>query len=549
MIDKEEIFDNISSYTADQIVGFIKQGIVTVLELEDSENTSGQYSLEMRNKVNAILSSNEPNDWQRALDADTVDAYQYYLDTYPDGEHREEARSRKKEVAGHVSIPKQEPEIDDEWEALDKNSIAALDLFITNHPGHPMLFEAERLKVKLENEWGVLDFMDVDIAAMVKKIKNIQADKKVLNQDDAIYKMIVDGLNHLHGWAISREDLVQELDKDKNLLNATVVHKLYDEGYLSMNDFRNIGIDREFVQYMLEDIPPQRFGQPAPLTQVSRTSTEIYFWGIPSSGKSCALGGILSVANNGKIVSFMDKDSQCQGYGYMSRLMLHFKSDGSVGTLPEGTATTATYEMGFNLTDHNGMVHPITCVDLAGELIRCMFKFDSGEALSEDELTTLDTLTNILVENRTGNQKMHFFVIEYGADDRLYEGLPQRTYLEAAVQYINNFEIFRRDTDAIFILVSKIDKAPAHLSPGEAAVQYLNDNYSGFINSLKAICRRNEINGGNLEVMPFSLGIVCFQNYCRFKEAAAEEVVRKILERSKGFKEDKLNKLKDRLKR
>jgi hypothetical protein len=144
---------------------------------------------------------------------------------------------------------------------------------------------------------------------------------------------------------------------------------------------------------------------------------------------------------------------------------------------------------------------------------------------------------------------MHFFVIEYGAEDRLYEGLPQRTYLEAAVQYINNYEIFRKDTDAIFILVTKIDKAPAHLSPGEAAVQYLTDNYSGFINSLKAICRRNEINGGNLEVLPFSLGVVCFQNYCRFQGAAAEQVVLKILERSKGFKEDKFSKLKDRLKR
>ena len=38
MPTKDEIFDNISSYTADQIVGFIKQGIVSSLELEDSEN-------------------------------------------------------------------------------------------------------------------------------------------------------------------------------------------------------------------------------------------------------------------------------------------------------------------------------------------------------------------------------------------------------------------------------------------------------------------------------------------------------------------------------
>ena len=39
MPSKEELFDNISRYTAEQIVGFIKQGVVSVLELEDPENT------------------------------------------------------------------------------------------------------------------------------------------------------------------------------------------------------------------------------------------------------------------------------------------------------------------------------------------------------------------------------------------------------------------------------------------------------------------------------------------------------------------------------
>ena len=243
----------------------------------------------------------------------------------------------------------------------------------------------------------------------------------------------------------------------------------------------------------------------------------------------------------------MRKDNHCQGFGYMSRLMLQFKNDGSVGTLPEGTSTTATYEMGFDLTDNDGMVHPITCIDLAGEMIRCMFKLDSGEDLSEDELKTLDTLTKILKDNRTGNQKMHFFVIEYGADDRLYEGLPQRTYLESAVEYINNSEIFKNDTDAIFILVSKVDRAPSNIPRTEAVLQYLEKNYKGFINGLKDICRQNEINGGKIEIIPFSLGVVCFQNYCRFNEAAAEEVVRKIIERSARYKVDKLSKIKEKL--
>lgn len=578
MIDKEYIYDHIGGIAAEDLVQYIKQGIVTEAELEDPNNTAGEYSSAKRDKVKVMLVNQEPADWKQACETDTVEAYQRYLDAYPDGQYREEARSRKRaledqepndwrqaceantaasyqkylttypygrysqEARTRIANLMREP---DPWALVDKNNVEALRNFISSYPNNPHIFEAQSLINR------IVPPDSIDLQAMIRKIKNIQADKRVLNQNDAIFDLIEDSFKKNivdPSRGVSKSEWVSAIEQDKNLLNASVIHRMYNYGFLNQQDFYNIGVDREFVQYMLEDIPPQRFAPPEPLTEISRRSTEIYFWGIPSSGKSCALGGILSVANNGKVVPHMEKDNLCQGYGYMSRLMLHFKGDGSVNALPEGTATTSTYEMGFDLTDHKGLIHPITCVDLAGELIRCMFKSDSGESMSDDELNTLDTLTNILVDNRTGNQKMHFFVVEYGADDRLYEGLPQRTYLEAAVEYIKHRDIFQKDTDAIFILVSKVDKAPGGMSRSEAAVQYLNDNYLGFVNGLKALCRRYEINGGDLEVLPFSLGEVCFQNYCRFQGAAAEQVVRKIVERSWGIKENKLSKFKSILK-
>lgn len=550
MPSKEEIFDNITLYTAEQIVGFIKRGIVSVPELEDPDNTGGEYSSDMRDKVNELLSDHEPRDWQAALDTNTVASYQYYLDTYPDGKHRDEARSRKRELqnaAARHDTPKPPTKPTDDWPSVDKESLPALQAYVATHPDSPHLREAKRLINKIKNKEDIDDLTGLDMEALIKTVQNIQADKKVLNQDEVVYQKIVSSIERKNG-GITIDELIQAISDDKNLLRAGVVHKLYDEGYLTKEDFAAMGVDRAFIQHMLEDVKPQRFDLPDPLTHISKPSTEIYFWGIPSSGKSCALGGILSVASNGTVASHLEKDNHCQGYGYMSRLMLQFKNDGSVGTLPEGTETTATYEMGFNLIDKEGLIHPITCIDLAGEMIRCMFKFDSGADMPEDELKTLDTLTQILVDNRTNNRKMHFFVIEYGADDRYYEGLPQKTYLDAAVQYIRNFEIFKRDTDAIFILVSKVDKAPKGVGRNAAVAEYLNKNYRGFINGLKAICKENEINGGDIEVIPFSLGTVCFQNYCQFKDDAAELVVKKIIERSVGYKQDKFNKLLGKLK-
>ena len=60
---KEEIFDNIADYSAEQVVEYIKQGIVTQEELENPDNTYGEYSAEVRLKVRELLQNAEPKDW------------------------------------------------------------------------------------------------------------------------------------------------------------------------------------------------------------------------------------------------------------------------------------------------------------------------------------------------------------------------------------------------------------------------------------------------------------------------------------------------------
>lgn len=179
-----------------------------------------------------------------------------------------------------------------------------------------------------------------------------------------------------------------------------------------------------------------------------------------------------------------------------------------------------------------------------------MYKQDAGEPLTDEQQNVLKTLTNILIDNRTDNRKIHFFVIEYGAEDREYEGLPQNIYLEAAVAYIQRTGIFKKDTDGLYLLITKVDKAKAvGKELQEKLRNYISENYQGFYNGLKKICKDNEINGGNVEIQPFTLGTVCFQNYCKFKEDTAATVVRTLIKRSYGYKTGKIKNLFDRLKK
>lgn len=531
MPSKQAILDNVDQYSVNELVDYIKAGVVTFDEL--CKETDGYFSASARREVQHRLEGSEDEDWLAAVKLNTEDGYMQFLSSHPNTSHREEARHAMQAAAERANRAEQISA----WDNVDKTNIDSLNEFIQSYPDDPNAKEARSLVNKLERE----QFLGFDINALVKRVNDIQTDRRVLDKDTKIYDLIKDFVDRKK---ISVDELMQVIASDNNFLRASVIEKLIENGYVGYKDLVSIGIDRLFIEHLAKGVPRQSFEVPERLEQINKVCTEVYFWGIPSSGKSCALGAILSVANNGKIARSMSKDNDCQGYGYMTRLAQLFKCDNSVGSLPEGTSIYSTYEMGFDLEDEDGQTHPITCIDLAGELVRCMYKSDAHESLSDDEIEALDTLTRILIDNRTQNRKIHFFVLEYGGENREYEGLRQADYLQASLQYINRTGIFKSDTDAIYIMFTKVDKAKVR---GPELVKVLTDyteeNYLGFFQGLQKICRDNEINGGVVERIPFTLGKVCFQDYCLFDEAAASNVVRKLLTRSKGFRNGKLQRI------
>lgn len=537
MPSKIAIIENVDMYSAEELVGYIKGGIISFNEL--CMETEGYFPANIRKEVERLLKGSEDEDYRKAVNSKSVSELENYLASYPDGKYRDEAR--------RLIISYQQVEINASanrvWDNVDKDSIESLREFCENYPDNPHCKEARKIINDLRRE----EYLGFDVTALNRRIKDIQADKQVINKDDDIYKTIV---SYLDRKKISHQDLIDMLKDDPNILRASVINLLLENSYLDYEDFSSIGIHPAFISHLVNKEKTQEFRIPKRIEKINKISTEVYFWGIPSSGKSCALGAILSVAGNGRVARSMKQDNDCQGYGYMTRLAALFKSDGSVCTLPEGTSIYSTYEMGFDLEDEAGAIHPITCIDLAGELVRCMFKSDANEPLSDDEVESLDTLTQILIDNRSRNRKVHFFVIEYGAEDRKYEGLTQNVYLGGALRYIERTGIFKDDTDAIYLMITKVDKAKAGQGQlRNVLTEYIDKNYGGFYNGLKRICKEAEINNGEVQRVPFSLGSVCFQDYCLFDEKPASSVVRLLLTRSKGFKNGKLQKVKNSLKK
>lgn len=526
MVSKQNILDNVAEYSAEQLVEYIQQGIVNFDELV--KDTDGEFDAVKRKKVKELLDHADELAWERVQNEHTIETAQWYLDTFPNGAYRSQARSIKAEIEKQKEDEYIQTTTDDAWILVDKNSSESLREFVKNFPNSNHVEEAN----KLINQLLYDEIMGVNADTFVSQIHNFQTDKNLtIEQKD---NNIIDAIeDYIKGNKITKNDFLVKLSDDHNLLSSGVVKRLINQGIILTSDLLNLGIEKAFIQRMFKGDSAITFRTPEKLDRIHKQSTEIYFWGIPSSGKSCALGAILSVAASGRIAKSMDPDTSSQGYGYMTKLIDLFQN-GEIGTLLEGTPVDSFYEMGFDLVDKENRIHPITCIDMAGELMRCMYKENAGDPMSDSDIEMLDTMTKVLIDNRSTNRKMHVFVIEYGAEDRKYEGLPQKVYLEGAVSYIKDTGIFKKDTDAIYIMITKADKAKNN-SPSFFN-QYINDKYLGFFNGLEQICKDNEINNGHVEKLAFSLGDVCFQNFCKFDARPAENVVNLILQRSASFR-------------
>ncbi len=523
-MDKYTILDNIQQYDAPKLVEYIRQGVVTYEEMCCEQD----FSVKIRKEVKDLLDGNERQMWEQAKNSNSSDLIKNFIDTFPNSIHRTEAAT----LLNNALYADQHAAEVAAWNNVDKNSIDSLQVFVCNYPDSSYTPEARSLIDELQKE----GYLGYDAEMLLEEIAAISTDYSVVNKEDKIYNRIC---YYLEKRYIQKEELVGMLREDHNLLQPGVVKLLLDKGQLSYGDIDAMGIHKDFVKVLLKGLERQKFMMATPIDRINKVSTEIYFWGIPSSGKSCALGAILSVASNGKVAETMIKDNDCQGYGYMNSLMELFTANGNVAMLPAGTATCNTYEMGFDLVDKEGLIHPITCIDLAGELMRCMCLNDEGSLSDQDEMAALDTLTSIVHDNRTGNRKIHFFVLEYGAENKTYKGRGQQSLLSAALRYIERTQVFNKDTDAIYLMISKADKVKGNQR--EVLARFIHDTYCGFYKGLKQICKQNEINNGEVPIVPFSLGEVCFQDYCRFNDKAASNVVDLLLKKTKGYKTGKFN--------
>ncbi len=336
----------------------------------------------------------------------------------------------------------------------------------------------------------------------------------------------------------SRYEILDKINRNSNQFDPDQIKSYIQNGIIDKKDLLECRIPQNVIDTVFNMKYPKLMLGETP-TAIPDGFTEVYFWGIPGSGKTCALAALLSTAGK---AGFLET-AIGPGYDYMTRLKNIFLND--VAVLPGPTPFEKTQYLPFALKKPNEKYsRSVSLIELSGEIFKCFYFENARIELRVDKYRqTLNSLNSFL---NGRNRKIHFFFIDYETKNKVdVDGYTQSDYLSAAATYFNKPEsdIFSKSTDAIYIVLTKSDLIPcSEAERMQKAKEYLNgENFSSFINILKTKCKKYSINGGILTVEPFTLGKIYFNQLCEFNDAPSQNLMSILFDRVKQDKKSLLD--------
>jgi ribosome biogenesis GTPase A len=237
--------------------------------------------------------------------------------------------------------------------------------------------------------------------------------------------------------------------------------------------------------YTIEQLPPMEEGR-----------TDVYFVGLPGSGKSTMIAGLLNVAHKTGVL--LPDPYHAAGVNFQTDLI----QDLNRGVLPERTDVGSYNYIAASFNDTNDKRHPLNIVDVPGELYEKIQ--DNAE------------VDKFLRYINNKNKKVLIFVI----DSLAHENNESISKFDQSVVFPNILQIFNssgvlEQTDAIYLVVNKFDTIKEskysfdNRPNGDIALEFLNDEFLSLKNNCIA-ARKDTKNSIKIKVIPFSIGSLSY---------------------------------------
>jgi hypothetical protein len=460
-MNKDYILSHIEDFSAEQLFGYISEGIVTLDELRNT----GNLDASRRKAIGALQTARDQADdfvWNNARY--TEQGCRDYLTVYPAGRHGAEARQKIDEFKD-----------DKVWENARLTKLGC-ETYLKQYPAGRHVEEA-LLQIKI--------FIDT-------------------------------------------EDILRKINRNPNSFTPGMLRNYLDNGTINRNDLVNAGVPDEIID-RLDNINSPMLTLGNTPNSIPDGYTEVYFWGIPGSGKTCALAAVLSTAER---MGYLEI-AQGPGYNYMVRLKNIFSN--RISYLPAASPVDTTQYLPFALKKpEERFPRSVSLIELSGEIFQCfLYKNDNKSLPSQQHEDTFNSLIRFL---NGGNRKIHFFFVDYDRENNVdADGYTQADYLNAAATFFNDKKnnLFSKTTDAIYIVLTKSDLMNCNKKERVNQVsEYLqNNNFAAFVNSLRTKCRENSINAKRILGTPFALGKVYFQQMCVFEDETSRNIIDILMRR------------------
>lgn len=570
-LQRKKLIEGINSISINSIIKYIQIGDIT---LDDVPHISAERKQYIIDQLNSMPNPVEQQEWQ-AIEmmliqpsTELVQKLSSYIARWdagrPAGNHVELAKQKLPEIESQIKLEAERAE-QAEWDAVDPFSTTDLWGYLSKYPNTIHKSEIDDNLWNLVNQESVQDIQNY--ITMLPQGIHVREAQLILN---AIVEWnnvkltndifcVNDYIRNNPNTPFKNQAQVQlmglkqqEIGMMRTNPNSYEVNRflrLINDGIFSDHELINAKVMTETVLETLRnhdinaDLPDIRQAIENSRAECKDGYTDVFFFGVPSTGKTCVLMG-MSRSNSLHI-------NLASGGGDYAAALQQYTDVGVTVPRTPGTFVTTLEATISSVSDQGGAVHKINLVEMSGE----EFAFDIAN--NPDRIFTFEQMgsgaTQLL---KNDNRKVFFLIIDPTANvvrinreivvqdgfdedtgepithtDLQYCVVNQRTLIQKMVDLFTdpgNAEIMKK-VDSIHIIMTKSDTLGNPVEREEKALNIFQQKFSGdILKPLIDLCEEYNINSRtnfHPNLYTFSLGTFYVGGLYEYEQTDSDRLV------------------------
>lgn len=570
-LQRKKLIEGINSISINSIIKYIQIGDIT---LDDVPHISAERKQYIIDQLNSMPNPVEQQEWQ-AIEmmlvqpsTELVQKLSSYIARWdagrPAGNHVELAKQKLPEIESQIKLEAERAE-QAEWDAVDPFSTTDLWGYLSKYPNTIHKSEIDDSLWGLVNQESVQDIQNyITMLPQGIHVREAQLilnaivewnNVKLTNDIFCVNDYIRNNTNtpfknpaQVQLMGLKQQEIGM-MRTNPNSYEVNRLLRLINDGIFSDHELINAKVMTETVLETLRnhdinaDLPDIRQAIENSRAECKDGYTDVFFFGVPSTGKTCVLMG-MSRSNSLHI-------NLASGGGDYAAALQQYTDVGVTVPRTPGTFVTTLEATISSVSDQGGAVHKINLVEMSGE----EFAFDIAN--NPDRIFTFEQMgsgaTQLL---KNDNRKVFFLIIDPtanvvrinreivvqdGFDEDTGEPIThtnlqycvvnQRTLIQKMVDLFTdpgNAEIMKK-VDSIHIIMTKSDTLGNPVEREEKALNIFQQKFSGdILKPLIDLCEEYNINSRtnfHPNLYTFSLGTFYVGGLYEYEQTDSDRLV------------------------